>query len=172
MILTMTNYDYLVEAISTPTEDCIGWERGKFGSGYGQVTVNGKKRGSHVVALELTKPRPAGKVCSVKGNWVPGHKLEAAHGPCHNRACFNPRHLSWKTKAENEADKKRDGTNNDNEKNGACKLSNADVARIRSLYKGPYRGPNRTGPSQYELADQFGCDQTQISSIVNNKKRV
>ena len=79
----MTNYDFLVEKISTPTEDCIG---------------NGNSR--------------------------------------------------------------------------SRKLSDADVARIRELYKGPQhqRGP-RTGPSVRELAKQFGCGKTQISRIVLGQSR-
>ena len=162
----MTNYEYLVGAISAVTGDCIGWERGKTHDGYGRVWVDGKARYAHVVALELHTPRPIGKICSIKGNWVPGHRLEAAHGRCHNPACFNPLHLSWKTAAENNADKKLDGTNNDNEANGQCKLSNAVVARIREIYKG--RGK---GPSQSELAKEFGCSQAQISLIVNGKQR-
>ena len=157
--------------ISTPTDDCLVWGRGKDGDGYGAVKVDGKMRKAHRLALQLTKPAPVGKVCSVKGEWVPGHKLAAAHGPCHNRSCFNPKHLSWRTLAENTADRKRDGTGQDNEDNGSCKLSNADVTRIRELWEGPYRGPNRTGPTQYELADQFGCDTTYISKVVRGQNR-
>ena len=167
----MTGYEYLVDAISAVTDDCVVWERGKFSDGYGRVEVDGKARKAHQVALDLHAPRPEGKVCSVKGHWVPGRKLHAAHGPCHDRACFNPRHLSWATAAENLADRKRDGTHPDNENNGACKLTDADVARIRSLWEGPYRGPNRTGPTQHELADQFGCSNVQIANIVNGISR-
>ena len=168
----MANYDDLVDAISTVTDDCIIWEHGKFAEGYGAVAVDGKMRSTHRVALQLSKPAPVGKVCSVKGHWIPGHKLEAAHGPCHNRLCFNPRHLSWSTRAENNADRKRDGTHNDNEANGRCKLADVDVARIRSLWEGPHRGPDRTGPILRELAEQFDCSLSQISYIVNNQKRL
>ena len=167
MIPTMTNYDYLVEAISTPTDDCLVWPYAKTRGGYGKVKANGRTRPAHRVALELTKPRPMGKVCSAKGNWVPGHKLDTAHGPCHNRLCINPQHLSWKTSAENKADKKRDGTHQANENHGRCKLSNVDVARIRELYKGKGKGP-----SQSELAGQFGCSRQHIFHIVHNKNRV
>ena len=167
----MKNYDWLRQAISTPTDGCIDWPHAKSDGGYGRVSVGGKQRSAHVVALELTTQRPIGKVCSVKGEWVPGHKLDAAHGPCHNRACFNPLHLSWKTRAENLADRKRDGTHNDNENNPLCKLSDADVARIMELWEGPYRGPNRTGPSQPELAEQFDCSFQQVHRIVKGHSR-
>ena len=167
----MSRYDDLVEMISTPTEDCVAWPYSKGRGGYGQVEVDGRSRPAHRVALELSEPLPIGKVCSIRGDWVPGHKLQAAHGPCHNRLCVNPRHLSWKTKAENESDKKRDGTHIANEDHGNCKIPNADVARIRELWEGPYRGPNRMGPLQSELADQFGCSQRHICDIVNGRHR-
>ena len=167
----VSNYDFLVEAISTPTDDCLVWGRGKFGNGYGAVAVDGKMRSTHRVALELTKPAPAGKVCSIRGEWVPGHKLHAAHGPCHNELCFNPQHLSWATRAENSADRERDGTHIGNEDHGRCVISDADVALIRSLWEGPYRGPNRTGPTQTELAERFGCTRVNIGLIVRGRTR-
>ena len=160
--------------ISTPTDDCLVWGRGKDGDGYGAVKVDGKMRKAHRLALQLTKPAPVGKVCSVKGEWVPGHRLEAAHGPCHNRLCFNPLHLSWRTRAENEADKKRDGTDvyASNEGHGSCVIPDADVARIRELYKGPqHHSRPKTGPTQTELADQFGCHRSNIGRIVNGRQR-
>ena len=162
----MSRYDELLEMISAVTGKCVLWPYAKGNGGYGYVVVGGVLRSTHLVALELATPRPAGKVCSIKNEWVDGSKLEAAHGPCHNPACCNPLHLSWKTSAENKADKKRDGTHQANEANGRCKLSNVDVALIRSLYKG--RGQ---GPTQKELGVRFGCSQAQINRIVLGQNR-
>jgi len=168
----MTDYEYLEAAIVNPGDDCIVWERGLGSSGYGQVRANGKPRGAHLVALELTTPRPAGKVCTVKGNWVEGNKLEAAHGPCHTRLCFNSRHLSWKTRAENQADRKRDGTTNDGERNGFCTIPSDVVDAIKAEYKGPQnRMKPKSGPTQEELAKKYGCSRTQVSYIVTGKWR-
>ena len=64
--------------------------------------------------------------------------LLAAHGPCHNRACVNPHHLSWQTHKQNMNDKIRDGTShidiNPNyatgESHGGSKLTFNQVAQI------------------------------------------
>ena len=169
----MTQYEFLVDSVESHTgDDCLDWERGKLSSGYGEVRVNGEPRGVHVVALELTTPRPVGKVCSVKGNWVPGHKLHAAHGPCNNRLCYYPRHLSWKTPAENARDKKRDGTDQVGERNGFCTIPSDVVDAIRAEYKGRQnRMKPKSGPTQAELAKKYGCKQSQVSYIVTGKSR-
>ena len=155
----MTRHEQLLEMIATPTDECIIWAYAKTSKGYGKVVVDGKLHLAHRLALTTISDPPT-------------EKHHAAHGPCHNRLCVNPNHLSWKTATENEADKRRDGTYQANENHYNCKLSDVDVDRIRSLWEGPYRGPDRTGPTQSELADEFGCDGSQISHIVNHKRRI
>lgn len=168
----MTKYEILQQLIAIDTDECIIWPHAKNVKGYGSVKVNGKDRGAHIIALELTTPRPPGKVCAIHGNYVEGDKLHAAHGECHNPLCINPRHLSWKTNSENQADKKRDGTDPVGERNGNCSIPEDIVEAIKSEYKGKqHRYRPKTGPTTYELADKYGCSQRQVRNIVNGKSR-
>ena len=147
----LSRLDQLINMISTPTDDCIVWPYGRTGRGYGQVSVNGTVRPAHRVALETVSDPPT-------------LKHHAAHGPCRNRLCCNPRHLSWKTISENHADKYRDGTDQNGEACSTCKLSTAQVDQIRTRYRETHR-------TQQSLADEYGVSQKHISRIVNFKKR-
>lgn len=86
----------------------------------------------------------------------PAPGMDAAHAPviCHNRACVNPKHLRWATRAENFADKVPDGTAPRGEACGAAKLTARDVQEIRSSAE---RG--------MDLAARFGVSQATISTI-------
>jgi hypothetical protein len=166
----VTGYQYLKASIKNAGDACIVWKRGKSGS-YGSVYVNGKDRRAHAVALELTTPRPDGKVCSIRGNRVPGDKLEAAHGPCHNPLCYNPKHLSWKTRAENADDMKRDGTHQAGESHSTSTIPQWEVDAMRAEWKGPQNRWSKTGPTLRELADKYGCSHAQVHDILHGKYR-
>jgi hypothetical protein len=81
----------------------------------------------------------------------------AAHGPCPEnhetahacgvRACINPKHVSWKTRAGNQADRIKHGTSNAGERNGKAKLDWDKVQQIRQAC-----GQKR----QIDLASEFG----------------
>lgn len=68
-------------------DECWPWTAGISGTGYGNITVEGKTRASHVMAFESENgPVPEG--------------MEVCHS-CHNRPCCNPKHLSLGTRQDN-----------------------------------------------------------------------
>lgn len=69
---------------------------------------------------------------------------------------MNPKHLRWATQKENIADKKAHGTHQAREKHGMAKLTSKDVERIRSLRGEMY---------QWQIAEQYGISQTNVSAI-------
>lgn len=120
---------------------CIIWPFGCQSAGYGMVAVEGRQYTAHRWVLVLhTGQNPLDK--------------DAAHGPCHNRLCVNPKHLSWKTRSENNADMVRDGTDARGEKCSAAKLTEAKVLAIRADSR-----------LQKEIALDYGVRQSQISRI-------
>ena len=94
------------------------------------------------------------KASRVSLEWHLGRPLypgmEACHGPCHNRACVNPAHLSEKSKMDNNKDRIRDGSN-------GRKLTLTQARLIR------------TDPrSQRIIALEYGISQHAVWSIKNN----
>jgi hypothetical protein len=145
---TDTGIEHLRWLITEPGDECILWDRGVSGSGYGIVKVGRKTQGAHVAALELYRDetRPTG--------------LDCAHDPhrCTSRLCVNPTHLRWTTHVENEADKLIAGTDTRGEKCGTAKLTEDQVRDIRFLL--------RAGElPQREISALYGVAQMTVSNI-------
>lgn len=139
---------YLTHVMDTSV-GCRLWPYGIGNSGYGVVFQNGKARGVHVLA------------CTAWHGARPSPQHEVAH-ECRTPLCWAGEHLSWKTHAENEADKVRDGTKISGEDHYAAKLTAAQVREIRARYA-------RGGVTQTALAQEYDVSQSTISLIVLDK---
>lgn len=131
------------------TNDCKLWPYAT-SSGYGQIKIDGKVRSVHVLA------------CEAEHGPMPQPGMHATHGPCHERLCFNGRHLSWQTLADNNRDKLRDGTHARGERCATAKLTEAAVLEIRSLYAAGH-------VSYTELGSRFGVTGSAVYMVVKRK---
>lgn len=144
---TSKSLQFFYKHVKLETDDCVIWEYSKK-FGYGIVWLNGRGYRVHRLALELR----VGK--------RPGDKPFALHKPleCHNRACFNYRHLYWGDYQDNESDKVIDGTSNRGEKQGISRLTEKQVVAIYA--------DRRT---LKEIAADYSTAQTNVSSIKTGK---
>jgi len=127
--------------------DCLIWPFGKDQDGYGRFGFNGEHFKSHRWMCEAVKGPP------------PSAAHYAAHD-CGNGhlGCVHPKHLDWKTHAENTADMVRHGTTR-SEKGGnrsKRKLDRDQVAYIRAA-----KGEKTAA----ELSKIFGISYRQVTKI-------
>ena len=146
-VMRDTAYRYLRDVVLpyNDKDECLFWPFNKTSDGYGRIGIGGERVAVHRHVCEEVDGPP------------PTEKHEAAHS-CGNGhlACVNPHHLSWKTRAENFADKLSHGTHNRGERNGYAKLTEEVVREIKAL-KGKM--------SQRDIARRFGASQQQVSKI-------
>ena len=130
-------------------DECLLWPFSRNSAGYPKIKRGGK---SYLVSRI---------VCEKANGPAPTPQHEAAHSCGHgDRGCLTKKHLSWKTRAENESDKVGHGTSPHGKRPGNSRLSESDVRRI--LADG-----GRT--KQRELAARFGVSQTSIANVLLRK---
>lgn len=124
-------------------DDCLPWPYGRSSSGYGSINVGGTMVPAHRYVCTLAHGEP------------PTQRHEAAHicGQGRNNGCVNPKHLSWKTPAENAADKNLHGTKLVGEAHPNAKISD-DQARMAIRMKG-------VKPAR-EIADELGVSRNYV----------
>lgn len=140
---------FIEEAAAASMDECLPWPFSRDPGGYGQLRVDGHLVQAHRAVLMLS----AGP--------APDPAMQAAHAPliCHNRACVNPRHLRWATRAENMADTVDDDTHRRGERSNAAKMTREQVLAIRS-----------DGRPGMAIAQSYGISTAQVSQIKNRKR--
>lgn len=125
-------------------KECLLWPFSTNGTGYGNLGVNGRVCYAHRIMCEL-----------VNGPPPLGH--EASHSCGNGRGgCVHPMHLSWKTRSDNQRDRKGHGTGRTNKYGRRGKLTEADRAEIVAL---------RGTATQRVLAARFGVHYETISRV-------
>lgn len=140
--------------VATVPRDCIPWNGGKTGAGYGSVYLGG---GRQMLAHRLVYQNVFGPIPD--GHFV-CHR-------CDNPACVNPAHLFLGTPKDNSMDAWKKGRllaipPQPGTANHKAKLSDSQVVEIRRRYAAG-------GILQKELAEEFGVKQITISNITTGK---
>jgi hypothetical protein len=139
----------LLELAAQETDACTLWTHANY-KGYGMFALNKKTLRAHVYVCEMYHgPRP-----------TPAH--EVAHN-CGVRACVNPAHLRWATRAENHADKKLHGTHRQGETHHTAKYSDADIRMMRAL--------REAGIQVKHISEAFNCNYGYACKLINGHQR-
>lgn len=136
-------------ALAHQGDECLTWPFNK-GDGHGQIKIDGKNMPANRYVCTLAHGEPP----------TPGHEAAHSCGKGH-LGCVNKGHLSWKTRAENFADKLIHGTHNRGERNHCSKLTEPEVREILAL---------RGEVPQSQIAEKFGVAFQTISKIHNGER--
>lgn len=130
--------------------ECWEWQGSLYKSGYGSFNFEYRGENTHRVAWKLINGK-------IEDNLHILHK-------CDNRKCVNPDHLFLGTHLDNMQDKvlKNRQYRPIGIKNPSCKLTEIDVANIRSEYQ-------LEKPTHSALAHKYNVTKGCITHILNNK---
>jgi len=134
-------------AVASESDECVIWTGPRNNYGYAQgARIYGTIAVHRQVCIEVNGDPPTSK-------------HEAAH-TCGNGnlGCINPRHLIWKTHADNMADMTVHGTSQRGEVNFNAKIRETDIPNIRLLLE---------HKSQNEIAKLYGVHPSSISRIAS-----
>jgi len=133
------------------TDGCWLWTGRKTWSGYGEITLGGKR-----------------------GRKIRAHRVawESVHGPvpnglcvlhrCDVRSCVRPDHLFLGTRADNAADCLTKARHARGERVGSAKLTASQVQQIRDLAA--------CGEARRAIADRFGVSRSNVGLIVSRQR--
>lgn len=134
-------------------DDCLNWPFAKNWNGYGILKYKDRITYAHRVMCELAH----------------GEALSDRHVAAHQcgrgqNGCVNPRHLKWKTPAENQHDRKMHGTSNPTKTwNRQKSIISAEVRHQIIGLKGK--------KNQREIAALFGISYQHVSLIQRGLRR-
>lgn len=130
-------------------DDCLVWPFWRDENGRGKLHYNGWDQIVSRVACEEVHGSPP----------TPEHQAAHSCGKGH-LGCCTKGHLSWKTPAENSADKLIHGTHTRGESHPVSKLTEQQVIAIRAM---------AGKMSQRLIGEQFGISPPQVSNIQRGK---
>jgi hypothetical protein len=133
---------WVVDHLDYPHDYCLVWPYSRNSAGYGTLARADKRVYVHrLICEKIHGPAPEG--------------YQAAHSCGRgDQGCVNPRHLSWKSPADNQLDRRAHGTF------GTCKLTQTQVEAVRSL-KG------KETPAS--IAQRLGVTEANIRQILNGQ---
>jgi|SRR6478735_9388462 hypothetical protein len=145
-VLNGEHQRYFFANLMIATTECKIWPYNLDPDGYPTMKLDGRRVRPHRLACAAWNGEPI----------TP--RMEAAHGPCHTRACWNGAHLSWKTRSDNAADMSRDGTLQQGMLNPNVIFTDDQVREIRAEHA--------AGISRRVLASRFSVHRNTIDVIV------
>lgn len=143
-VLTNTGR-FILNVVNRKTDECWNWDHAT-NDVYGVATLDGKQQSAHRISWQIFYGE------------IPKDKIICHE--CDNQLCFNPYHLFIGTHEDNIMDKVNKRRQAKGESIHMSKLTYENVKEIRRLY-------STRKYKQYELAEMFGVNPSNISHIVN-----